>query len=163
DANARLYRRVRRLVRPFPASILSPCSRETRDRATAQSRLQSCLRSRRFPEMLLLVLVPIVHMPLFVWISIAAGFLLFSGLLYQTIGGWFGRRRFAKSAGFLTLGDGARLFIRRQGSGRPTVVFEAGIGASSLNWRHIQQAVACTATTIAYDRAGLGWSSSRRS
>src|SRR6185312_434610 len=121
------------------------------------------LRSRRFPEMLLLVLVPIVHMPLFVWISIAAGFLLFSGLLYQTIGGWFGRRRFAKAAGFLTLGDGARLFIRRQGSGRPTVVFEAGIGASSLNWRHIQQAVARITSTISYDRAGLGWSSSRRS
>jgi pimeloyl-ACP methyl ester carboxylesterase len=102
-------------------------------------------------------------MPFFVWIFIAAGILLFSGFLYQTIGAWFGRRRFAKAAGFLILGDGARLFVRRQGSGRPTVVFEAGIGASSLNWRHIQQAVARIASTISYDRAGLGWSSSRRS
>ena len=111
--------------------------------------------------MLLLVLVPTVHMPFFVWILIAAGFLLFSGFLYQSIGGWLSRRRFAKAAGFLTLANGARLFLRRQGSGSPTVVFEAGIGASSLNWRHIQHAVARTASTISYDRAGLGWSSRR--
>ena len=131
-------------------------------RVIVQSRLQCSLRSRRFPEMLLLVLVATAHMLSFVWILIAAGFLLLSGFLYQTIGGWFGRRRIAKAAQFFTLKDGVRLFVRRQGSGRPTVVFEAGIGASSLNWRHIQQAVARTTSTISYDRAGLGWSSSRR-
>lgn len=100
-------------------------------------------------------------MRVFIWIIVAAGSLLFAGYLYQLIGGWLGRRRFASRADFVKLLDGATLFVRQEGSGRPTVVFEAGIGASSLNWRHIQQAVARTTSTIAYDRAGLGWSSRR--
>ena len=39
-----------------------------------------------------------------------------------------------------------------------TVVFEAGIGASSLSWRRVQPEVAPFFRTLAYDRAGLGWS-----
>ena len=101
-------------------------------------------------------------MHVFVWILITAASLLIAGYLYQSIAGWLGRRRFAKAAHFVTLRDGATLFVRQQGSGCPTVVFEAGIGASSLNWRHIQHQVARTTSTIAYDRAGLGWSSLRR-
>lgn len=101
-------------------------------------------------------------MHVFVWIFIAAASVLVAGYLYQAIAGRLSRRRFAKAARFVTLRDGATLLVRQQGSGRPTVVFEAGIGASSLNWRHIQQAVARATSTIAYDRAGLGWSSLRR-
>lgn len=95
-------------------------------------------------------------------IAIAAAILLLGGLLYQYVRGWYDRRRFARAGRCIALNDGSTVFIRQRGSGGPTVVFEAGIGASSLNWRHIQQAVARTSCTFAYDRTGLGWSSRRR-
>lgn len=44
------------------------------------------------------------------------------------------------------------------GEGTPVVVFEAGIGATSLSWVLVQPAIAKLTTTVAYDRAGLGWS-----
>jgi pimeloyl-ACP methyl ester carboxylesterase len=50
----------------------------------------------------------------------------------------------------------ARLHARVLGSGKPTVVFESGIGASSLSWWVVQPQVAGFATTLSYDRAGLG-------
>lgn len=96
------------------------------------------------------------------WTVVAVACLLLLGFLYQRIGGWFGSRRFANAGRNVTLADASKLFVRVQGSGHPTVVFEAGIGASSLNWRHIQQSIAPTTTTVSYDRAGLGWSSPRR-
>jgi pimeloyl-ACP methyl ester carboxylesterase len=39
------------------------------------------------------------------------------------------------------------------------VVFEAGIGATNLNWRHIQETVSRFTGTASYDRGGLGFSS----
>jgi pimeloyl-ACP methyl ester carboxylesterase len=95
-------------------------------------------------------------------ITVAVALLLLAGFLYQYVSGWMDRRHFAAAGRFIPLSE-SRIFVRQQGSGSPTVVFEAGIGASSLNWRHIQQAVAQTASTISYDRAGLGWSIPRRS
>jgi pimeloyl-ACP methyl ester carboxylesterase len=44
------------------------------------------------------------------------------------------------------------------GEGEPVVAFEAGIGASSLNWRRIQERAARFTRACTYDRAGLGWS-----
>lgn len=44
------------------------------------------------------------------------------------------------------------------GSGPPTVVFESGISASSVSWTVLQPRIAQIATTLSYDRAGLGWS-----
>src|SRR5690348_11426584 len=102
-------------------------------------------------------------MHIVIWIIVAAAFLLLAGFSYQFIGSLAGRRRFANAGRFVALSDNSRLFVRQQGSGTPAVVFEAGIGASSLNWRHIQQAVARVTSTLAYDRAGLGWSTRRRS
>jgi pimeloyl-ACP methyl ester carboxylesterase len=46
-----------------------------------------------------------------------------------------------------------------EGYGEPTVLFEAGIAATNLNWRHIQEEVAQFTGTVSYDRGGLGWSS----
>lgn len=127
-------------------------------------RFQLALRAHHVPE--ILILLPArdraLSLHVFIWIFVAAGSLLLVGFLYEFIDARFGRRRFASRARFVKLMDGATLFVRQEGSGRPTVVFEAGIGASSLNWRYIQQAVARTTSTIAYDRAGLGWSSLRR-
>jgi pimeloyl-ACP methyl ester carboxylesterase len=102
-------------------------------------------------------------MHIVVWITVAAALLLAAGFVYQWIGGWVGRRRFAGSGRCIEVGDRVRIFVRQQGSGSPAVVFEAGIGASSLNWRHIQESVGRITSTFAYDRAGLGWSSRRQS
>jgi len=49
--------------------------------------------------------------------------------------------------------------VLEKGSGGPTVVFEAGIAATHLNWFHIQETVSRFTGTASYDRSGLGWSS----
>lgn len=54
------------------------------------------------------------------------------------------------------------LHVRMLGDRGPTVVFEAGLAATSLNWSGVQPRVAARARTISYDRAGLGWSPPRR-
>src|SRR3954447_24569921 len=51
---------------------------------------------------------------------------------------------------------GHRLYLMCAGSGRPTVVLEAGFGGSSGDWRDTQPELARTTRTCAYDRAGLG-------
>lgn len=49
-----------------------------------------------------------------------------------------------------------RLYMRCIGSGRPSVVFDAGLGGLSLEWEPVQHALAGITRTCAYDRAGLG-------
>ena len=44
----------------------------------------------------------------------------------------------------------------------PTVVFENGMSSPLEFWGWIQPAVAQVATTVSYDRAGVGWSGKRR-
>lgn len=56
---------------------------------------------------------------------------------------------------------GYKLHLYCQGSGSPgspTVVLEAGSGASGLYWSLVQPEVAKTARVCVYDRAGYGWS-----
>jgi pimeloyl-ACP methyl ester carboxylesterase len=40
----------------------------------------------------------------------------------------------------------------------PTVLLEAGMGSFSPNWHWVQQELAPAVRSVAYDRAGLGWS-----
>lgn len=54
--------------------------------------------------------------------------------------------------------DGHRLHLNCQGSGSPTVVFDAGLGGSSLDWTLVQPEVAEFTRACAYDRAGYAWS-----
>jgi pimeloyl-ACP methyl ester carboxylesterase len=58
--------------------------------------------------------------------------------------------------GFVRLGDGRELYVERRGTGAPTVVFEAGMGASRSSWGAVVWAVAERTATVAYDRSGLG-------
>ena len=53
-----------------------------------------------------------------------------------------------------------RTHVLRRGAGRPPVVLEAGIAASSLSWSLLQPGLATLTTTYSYDRAGFGWSTS---
>lgn len=50
------------------------------------------------------------------------------------------------------------MHLRVQGEGHPTVLFEAGLAASSVSWGCIQEEVAAFTRAVAYDRLGLGWS-----
>jgi pimeloyl-ACP methyl ester carboxylesterase len=53
---------------------------------------------------------------------------------------------------------GHRLHVVCRGEGRPAVLLEAGIAASSLSWARVQPEIATFAQACAYDRAGLAWS-----
>jgi pimeloyl-ACP methyl ester carboxylesterase len=62
--------------------------------------------------------------------------------------------------GLLVHVDGRQIHLQVLGaeSGGPTVVLEAGMGSFSPNWCWVQQELAPTVRSVAYDRAGLGWS-----
>ncbi|MGA8108859.1 MAG: alpha/beta hydrolase [Acidobacteriaceae bacterium] len=85
--------------------------------------------------------------------------ILAAGLLYQGIGGYLDRRRLLAPGRVVDTGDGRRLYLVEKGCGGPSVVFESGFGATSLNWMEVQEAVSEYLHTVAYDRCGLGWSS----
>jgi pimeloyl-ACP methyl ester carboxylesterase len=53
-----------------------------------------------------------------------------------------------------------RLHLHCTGKGSPTVVFDSGLGGSSLDWVLVQPQVAKFTRACSYDRAGYGWSDS---
>jgi len=88
-------------------------------------------------------------------LAIAA--LAIAGLIYQAGGAARDRRRFAAPGALGPVGR-HRLHYRCQGAGRPTVILEAGIAASSLTWSRLQPRIAESTRVCSYDRAGLAWS-----
>jgi len=97
------------------------------------------------------------------WILSVSSLLVLAGFVYQCIGSHRDRLRYAGSGRWVKIGKGSRLYLLEQGSGGPTVLFEAGIGATNLNWRHIQTEISRITGTASYDRTGLGFSSPCRS
>ena len=85
-----------------------------------------------------------------------------AGFLYQWLGAHFDQLRYAAGGRWIDIGEGRRLYVLEKGSGEATVLFEAGIAATNLNWFHIQEAISQVAATASYDRCGLGWSSPSR-
>jgi pimeloyl-ACP methyl ester carboxylesterase len=83
--------------------------------------------------------------------------LLALGVLYQRAGARRARERFAPPGIFIDVG-GHRLHAKCTGEGRPVVLLEAGIAASSLSWAVVQPDIAKFARVCSYDRAGLAWS-----
>src|SRR5690606_33293767 len=53
---------------------------------------------------------------------------------------------------------GYKLHLDCRGQGSPTVILDAGLGASSLDWALVQPELARTTQVCSYDRAGMGWS-----
>jgi pimeloyl-ACP methyl ester carboxylesterase len=90
-------------------------------------------------------------------VVVLAGSLLAAGLVYQAVGVRRGARRYPPPGEMLEIA-GQRLHVLCAGSGAPTVLFEAGIAASSLSWTRVMPGVAAFSHACAYDRAGLGWS-----
>jgi pimeloyl-ACP methyl ester carboxylesterase len=117
---------------------------------------------------------------LMVWmLRLLAIFILLpvAGWVYQRVGVWRDRRRYAGSGKtargrMVEVGSGdaggRKAYVQEMGPegadassdvrALPTVVFESGIAASSQNWCEMQRRVAEYARTVSYDRAGLGWS-----
>jgi pimeloyl-ACP methyl ester carboxylesterase len=86
---------------------------------------------------------------------------LAAALLYQGMSAARDRHLYAPPGRLIKVG-GARLHLHEKGNGRPVVVLEAGIGASSLSWAVVQPGIAAFTKVVSYDRAGLGWSASSR-
>lgn len=99
-------------------------------------------------------------MSLLILLLILLAGLLAAGALYQALGSWMDARRYPAPGRIMDVGS-CRLHLNQQGTGRPVVVLEAGIAASSISWSHVQPRVAEFTTACSYDRAGLGWSERR--
>lgn len=87
--------------------------------------------------------------------------LLAAGVVYQAAGARRSARPYA-APGVMIDVDGQRLHVLCAGEGRPSVLFESGIAASSLSWTRVLRDVAAFTRACAYDRAGLGWSGPAR-
>ena len=79
-----------------------------------------------------------------------------AGVVYQAIGSRASRQ--IPPPGVLVDVGGHRLHTLCRGEGTPSVVFDAGIAASSLSWTLVQPRVAKFTRVCVYDRAGLAWS-----
>ena len=93
-------------------------------------------------------------------IGALAAALLATAMIYQAAGSSRDARRFPPPGRMVDIhnGDGGRLHLHGMGESGPTVILDAGIGASSLSWSLVQAQAARFARVYAYDRAGYGWS-----
>lgn len=82
---------------------------------------------------------------------------LLAGLAFQWCATRLDERRYPMP-GVLVQLHGHRMHLDCRGQGRPTVVFEAGLGDTSATWALVQPAVAQFTRACSYDRPGLGWS-----
>src|SRR5215207_2765747 len=90
---------------------------------------------------------------LFMLIAILA----LAGISYEAIAARGDARRYPPPGQLVDVG-GYRLHIQCVGTGSRTVVLDAGLGGSSLDWNLVQPALGRTTRVCAYDRAGMGWS-----
>ncbi len=94
---------------------------------------------------------------LLVKIVLVIAVLCSAGAIYQVIGTARDRRRFLPAGRMVSVGSHS-LHVVAAGTGLPTVVFEAALGASSISWALVQPTIAEITGTCAYDRAGMGFS-----
>ena len=82
---------------------------------------------------------------------------LFAGILYQAVSQIIEQRKYSPQGKLFEIG-GFRLHLNCVGRGTPTVVMDAGGGASSITWGLVPSEIAKFTRVCVYDRAGLGWS-----
>lgn len=90
---------------------------------------------------------------LFVLIAVLA----LTGASYEAIAAAGDARRYPAPGQLVDVGS-YRLHIQCVGTGSPTVVLDAGLSGSSLDWNLVQPELGRTTRVCAYDRAGMGWS-----
>jgi pimeloyl-ACP methyl ester carboxylesterase len=83
--------------------------------------------------------------------------LLLLGLSYQAIASAVDASHYLAPGKLVDIG-GYQLHINCTGTGSPTVILDAGLGGTSLDWSKVQPAVARFTRVCSYDRAGYGWS-----
>ncbi len=69
---------------------------------------------------------------------------------------------YTKPATLVDIGHGQRLNLYCMGSGSPAVIFDAGLGDSTIAWALVQPAISKKTMTCSFDRAGLGFSDAAR-
>jgi pimeloyl-ACP methyl ester carboxylesterase len=65
---------------------------------------------------------------------------------------------YTRHAKLVDIGGGKRLNLYCQGSGAPAVIFDAGMGESTVSWAMVQPEVSKKTMACSFDRAGLGFS-----
>lgn len=96
--------------------------------------------------------------------GLGAAFALTAGLAlagagYEAVAAHGDARAYPPPGQLVDVG-GYRLHLVCMGTGSPTVVLDAGLGGTSLDWSLVQSEIGHTTRVCAYDRAGLGWSDS---
>jgi pimeloyl-ACP methyl ester carboxylesterase len=79
------------------------------------------------------------------------------GATYESIAGISDRTTYTARGRLIDVG-GYHMHLDCRGEGKPTVVMDAGLGGSSLDWSLVQADLAGTVQVCTYDRAGMGWS-----
>ncbi|HEX6608045.1 MAG TPA: alpha/beta hydrolase, partial [Chloroflexia bacterium] len=87
-------------------------------------------------------------------LALIAGLAL-AGASYEAIAARGDAQTFPPPGRLVDVG-GYSLHIQCVGSGSPTVVFDAGLGGTSLDWTLVQAVIGQTTRVCTYDRAGMG-------
>jgi pimeloyl-ACP methyl ester carboxylesterase len=91
--------------------------------------------------------------------SLVLAALLLLGIFSEAIASAVDAARYPASGKLVDVGN-YQLHINCTGMGSPTVILDAGLGGTSLDWSKVQPAVARFTRVCSYDRAGYGWSQS---
>jgi pimeloyl-ACP methyl ester carboxylesterase len=67
-------------------------------------------------------------------------------------------QHYAAPQTLVKIGRRRRLNLLIAGEGAPTVIFAAGLNGTMLHWARVQPAIALRTRTVAFDKAGLGFS-----
>ena len=84
---------------------------------------------------------------------------LLVGFLFEAVARRWDRKRWPRPGRRVDVG-GHGLHARVFGDGERVIVFEADEGAWSTHWGRLPEELGKVATSVVYDRAGLGWSES---
>jgi pimeloyl-ACP methyl ester carboxylesterase len=99
-------------------------------------------------------------LPFAIFIAVVTvGLVLVAGRMYQRWGAARDQARFPPPGTLVDVGGHRlHLMVTADGNSGPAVIFESGLMSTILSWRELQPEIAKSSRTVAYDRAGLGWS-----
>ena len=90
-------------------------------------------------------------------LSVSIVLLLLVGFVFQSYSSYVDSTSFDKRGEMIDIGDYS-LYVEDIGTGKVTVIFDAGMGDDSSVWNKVAEEVSQFSRVITYDRAGLGWS-----
>lgn len=89
--------------------------------------------------------------------ALAVAVLSSAGAVYEGLARSGDAVRYPMSGQLVDIG-GHSLHLTCLGEGRPTVILDAGLGSTSLDWVLVQSSLAAYTRVCTYDRAGMGYS-----